>query len=317
MLRGCYDSLGKLTRIALVVFLLISFLITATVGVAYCTDPTRVTFSHSKTSSWADNRASEGYDIEWDLSITGEVTFPVDLSVNNTNTIYPNDSDEVSCEVTTPENEGSIIITVTGSIDVTTEVRRVTRTGHKEVYETKTFPITTPLGEREIPLGEILIPVAIPTTPPIPVNIILKPTLHLSSSIVASASVEGPATISQNNLEWISDGYLEIITVYSSSEAQEGDIITLTIKDINYNWDSWIIVGVYLEVPSIIPEKHVVDSPQLNYQTRNIASDGNVAVPFNIPVIPEFSPISISLIFIAITLVVTLIKKKLKYLRIS
>jgi len=248
------------------------------------------------------NRASDDYDIDLDLSIRGEVTFPVDLSVYNTNTIDPNASDEVSCKVTTPENEGTITITVTGSIDLAKK-GLLPRIGH-EVDETRSISVTTPIDEINISLPPISIEIS--SVPP--VYIILKPTFYLNSSIVASASVEGPATISQNNLEWFSDEAIEIITVYSSSEAQQDDSITLTIKDINYNWDSWIIVGVYLEVPPF-PEKHVVDSPQLIYQTNDITSDGNVAVPFNITVIPEFpSWIILPLIMIAVLAVIVLKK---------
>lgn len=293
------------------VFLLIAFFFVATVGIVYSTDSTRVTFSHQETRPWRGNRGSDigtvEYTVDWDLSITGKVTFPVDISVYNSNQIDPNASDEVNCKVTAPENEGSVTVTVVGSIDVTRE-GLVPITGHKDVSETLSKSTTTPIDEKEIPLGEIPIgPIEIPPAPP--VYVILKPTLNLSSSIIASASVEGPATVSPSNLEWLSDGDIEIIIVYSSSEAQKDDSINLTIRDVNYSWDSWIIVELYF---SLTPSdgKYITESQPLRYQTHNILSDGDVEVPFNITVIPEFPPALILPIFIAVTLAVIMVKKR-------
>jgi len=273
---------------------------------------TRVSFSHQETFPWSDARNvvknPYTYDVEWDLTITGTVTFPVDIDAYNDGTMDPDTDNNVNYKLTTPEKEGEVTFTVIGSIDITYHGTIKDRHAYKDVEKTIPLPVTTPLDEKEIPLGEIPIgPIEIPPAPP--VYIILKPTLHLNSSIVANASVEGPATISPSNLEWLSDGDVEIITVHSSSGAQKDDSIILTIKDVNYSWDSYIVVGLYF---SLTPSDgiHVADSPDLRYQTHNILSDENVTVPFNIPEFPTI--IALVIVFTSVTAILTFAKRRFK-----
>ena len=265
----------------------------------FAQETTRVTFSHEESFSWGDSRTSGEFNVNWNLTITGNVTFPVDFNVYNNETIDPASDDEVNYKLLTPENEGKVIITTIGSINVTKE-GIIPVSGYREVENTTSLPVTTPLGEWEMSFP---IPIPVPVGP-ITVIVTIIPTLYINASIVANATVQGPATISKTEFIWETNGHVETITVHSSSEAQNGDEIVLTVKDISYNWDASITVELKLE------GIHLITSPPYQFETRSLPSDGDITVPFNIQVIPEFTTVALIMTFILATLTVSVIKRK-------
>jgi len=265
---------------------------------------TRVTFSHEESFSWGDSRTSGEFTVDWNLTITGNVSFPVDFNVYNNETIDPASDDEVNYKLVTPENEGEIAITTIGNINVTIE-NIITYTGHAEVENTTSLAITTPLGGWEMSFP---IPIPIPVGPFI-VTVTIVPTLYINASIVANATVQGPATISKTELTWETNGYVETITVHSSTEAQNGDEIALTVKDISYNWDASITVELKLE------GIHLITSPPYQFETHSLPADGDETVPFNIQVIPEFtSPLVLVTVLLFTTVMLLVSKRKLQKL---
>lgn len=265
---------------------------------------TRVTFSHEESFSWGDSRTSGEFTVDWNLTITGNVSFPVDFNVYNNETIDPASDDEVNYKLLTPENEGEVVITIMGSINVTKE-GIIPVSGHKEVENTTSLAVTTPLGEWEMSFP---IPIPVPVGP-IVVTVTIIPTLYINASIVANATVQGPATISKTELTWETSGHVETITVHSSTEAQNGDEIALTVKDISYNWDASITVELKLE------GIHLITSPPYQFETRSLPADGDETVPFNIQVIPEFtSPLVLVTILLFTTVMLLVSKRKLQKL---
>jgi len=260
---------------------------------------TRVAFSHEESFSWGDSRTSGEFTVDWNLTITGNVTFPVDFNVYNNETIDPASDDEVNYKLLTPENEGEVVITIMGSINVTEE-GIIPVSGHKEVENTTSLAVTTPLGEWEMSFP---IPIPVPVGPFI-VTVTIVPTLYINASIVANATVQGPATISETELTWETNGHIETITVHSSSAAQNGDEIALTVKDISYNWDASITVELKLE------GIHLITSPPYQFETRSLPADGSPTIPFNIQVIPEFTSLALIITLILATSAVLIAKRK-------
>lgn len=258
---------------------------------------TKVTFSHEESFSWSNSKTSGEFTVDWNLTITGNVSFPVDFNVYNNETIDPASDDEVSYKLLTPENEGKVVITTVGSINVTTEP---IPSGYIEVENTTSLSVTTPLGEWEMSFP---IPIPVPVGP-ITVIVTIIPTLYINASIAANTTVQGPATISKTELTWETNGHIETVTVHSTSEAQNGDEIVLTVKDMSYNWDASITIELKLE------GVHLITSPPYQFETRSLPAEGDTAVPFNIQVIPEFTIIGLMITLILGTSAVLILKRR-------
>jgi len=287
----------KLVSLRIVKLSVIGLIMMFLVFPVFAQGTTRVTFSHEESFSWGNTRTSGRYTVNWNLTITGSMSFPVDFNVYNNEAIEPASDDEINYKLITPENEGEITITTIGYINVTIE-NLVTYTG--QVENTTSLSVTTPLGEWET---SIQIPIPVPVGPFI-VTVTIVPTLYINASITANATVQGPATISKTELLWETNGHVETVTVHSSSEAQNGDEIAVTVKDISYDWNASITVGLKLE------GEHLITSPPYQFETRSLPADGNPAIPFNIQVIPEFTSLALIITFILITSAVFIAKRK-------
>ena len=261
---------------------------------------TRVTFSHEESFSWSNSEPTYGFTVEWNLSIIGNVSFTVDFDVYNNGTIDPASDDEVYNKLLTPEGEGNINITVIGDINVT-KVGVVPVSGHKEVEKSTSLAVTTPMGEWQ---KNVSIPIPVPVGPII-VTVTIIPTLYINSSISANATVQGLATISETELLWTMNGEVEITTVHSSSDAQIGDEIVLTVKDISYDWNASITVELKLE------GMHLITSPPYQFETQSLPADDEVTVPFHINVVPEFTTVALIATLTIATSAVLIAKRKL------
>jgi len=192
---------------------------------AFIQETARITFLHSEGSSWSDWRETEGYVVEWNLTTAATVSFPVDVEAYNNGTIDLEGEDEVCFRLQTPENEGLVNITVSGYLNVTAK-GIIPVSGYVDFENTTSWPVTTPLGEWETSYA---LPVPVPVGPLV-IIVIVTPTLYVNASVAANATVEGPATISATKLSWNLDGDVENVTVQSSTEAQNGQEITVSAR---------------------------------------------------------------------------------------
>ena len=111
-------------------------------------------------------------------------------------------------------------ITVSGYFNVTAK-GVIPISGYTDFLNTTSWPVTTPLGEWNV---------SYPVPVPVPIGafiivVTVEPTLYVNASVAAEATVQGPATISKNNLSWTVNGDVEAVTVHSLSEADVGDEI--------------------------------------------------------------------------------------------
>jgi hypothetical protein len=243
---------------------------------AFAQEPTRITFLHSEGSSWSDSRETEGYIIEWNLTTTTTVSFPVDVNAYNNGTIDPPSTDQVCFKLSTPEHEGEVNITVSGDVNVTAK-GIIPLTGYTEFQNTTSIPVTTPLGEWTISYP-IPVPVPIGT---IVIVVTVKPTLYVNASVSADVALTGPAIAFTPSLTWKTDGAIENVTVIPV-DAEKGEEIVVSAENFAYNWNASLTVELQLE------GIHLITSPTYWFKTPSLHADGEATVSFNIQVIPEF-----------------------------
>jgi len=243
---------------------------------AFAADTTRITFSHVEASSWSDSRETEGYIVNWNLTTTTIVTFPVDVDTYNNGSINPESSDEVCFRLSTPENEGLVNITVSGFINVTAK-GIIPLTGYTEFQNTTSIPATTPLGEWEISYP---IPVPVPVGAFI-IVVTAIPTLYINASVTANVALTGPAIAFTPPLTWKTDRAIENVTVIPVN-AEKGDEIVVSAENFTYNWNASLTVELKLE------GIHLITSPAYWFETPSLQADGEATVSFSITVIPEF-----------------------------
>ena len=270
-------------------------------GQAFAKEPTRITFQHSEASSWGDSRETEGFIFEWNLTTTTIVAFPVDLSAYNNGTVDPSSTDQVCFKLSTPQNQGLVNITVQGYVNVTAK-GMIPLTGYAEFQNTTSIPTTTPLGEWNI---------SYPIPVPIPIGIIaivvtVKPTLYVNASVSADVALTGPATASSQPLTWKTDEAIENVTV-TPVDAEKGDEIVVSAENFAYNWNASLTVDLELQ------GLHLITSPAYWFETPSLSSDEEVAVSFNIQVIPEFPRVAaVAVLCLAEAALLLHFKKKLK-----
>jgi len=252
---------------------LIIFLFTAS---AFAAGTTRITFSHVEATSWGDTRETEGYIVEWNMTTTTTVSFPVDVDAYNNGTIDPSSTDQVCFKLSTPEYEGTVNITVSGHINITTK-GIIPITGYTEFQNTTSIPATTSLGEWNI---------SYPLPVPVPIGAIIiivtvVPTFYVNASVAANVTVTGPAIAFTPPLTWKTDGAIENVTVIPV-DAELGDEIVVSAHNFTYNWNASLTVELLLQ------GIHLITSPTYWFETPSLQADGEATVSFNIQVIPEF-----------------------------
>jgi len=243
---------------------------------AFALEPTRITFQHSEASSWSDSRETEGYIVNWNLTTTTIVTFPVDIEAYDNGTVDPSSTDQVHFKLSTPEYEGTVNITVSGYVNVTAK-GIIPITGYTEFQNTTSIPATTPLGEWEI---------SYPIPVPIPVGALIIvvtaiPTLYINASVTANVALTGPAIAFTPPLTWKTDGAIENVTVIPVN-AEKGDEIVVSAENFTYNWNASLTVELLLQ------GIHLITSPTYWFETPSLQADREATVSFNIQVIPEF-----------------------------
>jgi len=243
---------------------------------AFAADTTRITFSHVEATSWSDSRETEGYLVNWNLTTTTIVTFPVDIEAYDNGTVDPSSTDQVHFKLSTPEYEGEVNITVSGHINVTAK-GIIPITGYTEFQNTTSIPVTTPLGEWNISYP-IPVPVPIGT---IVIVVTVKPTLYVNASVSADVALTGPAIAFTPPLTWKTDGAIENVTVIPV-DAELGDEIVVSAHNFAYNWNASLTVELKLE------GIHLITSPPYWFKTPSLQADGEATVSFSITVIPEF-----------------------------
>jgi hypothetical protein len=269
-------------------------------GQAFALEPTRITFQHSEGSSWSDSRETEGYIIEWNLTTTTTVSFPVDVEAYNNGTMDPSGTDHVCFKLSTPEYEGTVNITVSGHINVTAK-GIIPLTGYTEFQNTTSIPASTPLGEWNISYP---IPVSIGVGVSITVTVI--PTFYVNASVSADVALTGPAIAFTPLLTWETDGAIENVTVQPVS-AERGDEIVVSAHNFTYNWNASLTVE--LKLGGI----HLITSPPYWFETPSLQADGEATVSFNITVIPEFPRVAaVAVLCLAEAALLLHLKKKLR-----
>jgi hypothetical protein len=267
---------------------------------AFAAGTTRITFSHVEATSWGDTRETEGYIIEWNMTTATTVSFPVDVDAYNNGTIDPSGTDQVCFKLSTPEYEGEVNITVSGHINITTK-GIIPITGYTEFQNTTSIPASTPLGEWNISYP---IPVSIGVGVSITVTVI--PTFYVNASVSADVALTGPAIAFTPLLTWETDGAIENVTVQPVS-AERGDEIVVSAHNFTYNWNASLTVE--LKLGGI----HLITSPPYWFETPSLQADGDVAVSFNIQVIPEFPHVTaVAVLCLAEATLLLHFKKKLK-----
>jgi hypothetical protein len=264
---------------------------------AFAAGTTRITFSHVEATSWGDTRETEGYIVEWNMTTTTTVSFPVDVDAYNNGTIDPSSTDQVCFKLSAPEYEGTVNITVSGHINITTK-GIIPITGYTEFQNTTSIPASTPLGEWNISYP---IPVSIGVGVSITVTVI--PTFYVNASVKADVALMGPAIAFTPPLTWKTDGAIENVTVIPV-DAELGDEIVVSAHNFTYNWNASLTVELKLE------GIHLITSPPYWFKTPSLQADGDVAVSFNIQVIPEFTVAVLMITFTLITSAVLLAKRK-------
>lgn len=283
------------TRKLAVVCMLATLILSAQ---AFAQEPTRITFLHSEGSSWSDSRETEGYIIEWNLTTTTTVSFPVDVDAYNNGTINPPSTDQVCFKLSTPEYEGEVNITVSGYVNVTAK-GIIPLTEYTEFQNTTSIPVTTPLGEWEISYP---IPVPVPVGALV-IVVTVEPTLYINASMTANVALTGPAIAFTPPLTWKTDGAIENVTVIPV-DAEKGDEIVVSAENFTYSWNASLTVELLLQ------GIHLITSPPYWFETPSLQADGDVAVSFNIQVIPEFTVAVLMITFTLITSAVLLAKRK-------
>jgi len=267
---------------------------------AFAAGTTRITFSHVEASSWSDSRETEGYIVEWNMTTTTTVSFPVDVDAYNNGTIDPSSTDQVCFKLSTPEYEGTVNITVSGHINITTK-GIIPITGYTEFQNTTSIPASTPLGEWNISYP---IPVSIGVGVSITVTVI--PTFYVNASVAANVTLTGPAIAFTPPLTWKTDGAIENVTVIPV-DAELGDEIVVSAHNFTYNWNASLTVELKLE------GIHLITSPPYQFETPSLQADGEAAVSFNITVIPEFPHVAaIAVLCLAEAALLLHFKKKLQ-----
>jgi len=267
---------------------------------AFAAGTTRITFSHVEATSWGDTRETEGYIVEWNMTTAATVSFPVDVDAYNNGTIDPSSTDQVCFKLSTPEYEGTVNITVSGHINITTK-GIIPITGYTEFQNTTSIPASTPLGEWNISYP---IPVSIGIGVSITVTVI--PTFYVNASVAANVALTGPATASSQPLTWKTDGAIENVTVIPV-DAELGDEIVVSAHNFTYNWNASLTVELKLE------GIHLITSPPYWFKTPSLQADGEATVSFNITVIPEFPHVAaVAVLCLAEAALLLHFKKKLK-----
>ncbi|MCJ7631408.1 hypothetical protein MUP77_03260 [Candidatus Bathyarchaeota archaeon] len=267
---------------------------------AFAAGTTRITFSHVEATSWGDTRETEGYIVEWNMTTTTTVSFPVDVDAYNNGTINPPSTDQVCFKLSTPEYEGTVNITVSGHINITTK-GIIPITGYTEFQNTTSIPASTPLGEWNISYP---IPVSIGVGVSITVTVI--PTFYVNASVTANVALTGPAIAFTPLLTWETDGAIENVTVIPV-DAELGDEIVVSAHNFTYSWNASLTVELKLE------GIHLITSPPYWFETPSLQADGEATVSFNIQVIPEFPHVAaVAMLCLAETALLLHLKKKLK-----
>lgn len=267
---------------------------------AFAQEATRITFSHVEATSWGDTRETEGYIIEWNMTTATTVSFPVDVDAYNNGTIDPSSTDQVCFKLSTPEYEGTVNITVSGHINITTK-GIIPITGYTEFQNTTSIPASTPLGEWNISYP---IPVSIGIGVSTTVTVI--PTFYVNASVAANVALTGPAIAFTPPLTWKTDGAIENVTVIPV-DAELGDEIVVSAHNFTYNWNASLTVELKLE------GIHLITSPPYWFETPSLQADGEAAVSFNITVIPEFPHVAaVAVLCLAEAALLLHFKKKLK-----
>lgn len=208
---------------------------------AFAAGTTRITFSHVEATSWGDTRETEGYIVEWNMTTTTTVSFPVDVDAYNNGTIDPSSTGHVCFKLSTPEYEGTVNITVSGHINTTTK-GIIPITGYTEFQNTTSIPASTPLGEWNV---------SYPLPVPVPVGVIfitvtVVPTFYVNASVAANVTLTGPAIAFTPPLTWKTDGAIENVTVIPV-DAELGDEIVVSAHNFTYNWNASLTVELKLE----------------------------------------------------------------------
>jgi hypothetical protein len=146
-----------------------------------------------------------------------------------------------------------------------------------EFQNTTSIPASTPLGEWNV---------SYPLPVPVPVGVIfitvtVVPTFYVNASVAANVTLTGPAIAFTPPLTWKTDGAIENVTVQPVN-AKRGDEIVVSAHNFTYNWNASLTVELKLE------GIHLIISPAYWFETPSLQADGDVAVSFNIQVIPEF-----------------------------
>jgi hypothetical protein len=116
-------------------------------------------------------------------------------------------------------------------------------------------------------------------------------------------ALTGPAIAFTPSLTWKTDGAIENVTVIPV-DAELGDEIVVSAENFTYNWNASLTVELKLE------GIHLITSPPYWFKTPSLQADGDVAVSFNIQVIPEFTVAVLMITFTLITSAVLLAKRK-------
>lgn len=267
---------------------------------AFAAGTTRITFSHVEATSWGDTRETEGYIVEWNMTTTTTVSFPVDVDAYNNGTMDPSGTDHVSFKLSTPEYEGEVNITVSGYVNITTK-GIIPITGYTEFQNTTSIPASTPLGEWNISYP---IPVSIGVGVSITVTVI--PTFYVNASVAANVTLTGPAIAFTPPLTWKTDGAIENVTVIPV-DAELGDEIAVSAHNFTYNWNASLTVELLLQ------GIHLITSPTYQFETPSLQADGEATVSFNITVIPEFPHVAaVAVLCLAEAALLLHFKKKLQ-----
>jgi hypothetical protein len=267
---------------------------------AFAAGTTRITFSHVEATSWGDTRETEGYIVEWNMTTTTTVSFPVDVDAYNNGTIDPSSTDQVCFKLSAPEYEGTVNITVSGHINITTK-GIIPITGYTEFQNTTSIPASTPLGEWNISYP---IPVSIGVGVSITVTVI--PTFYVNASVTANVALTGPAIAFTPPLTWKTDGAIENVTVIPV-DAELGDEIVVSAHNFTYNWNASLTVELKLE------GMHLITSPPYWFVTPSLQADGEATVSFSITVIPEFPRVAaVAVLCLAEAALLLHFKKKLR-----
>jgi hypothetical protein len=265
---------------------------------AFAQEATRITFLHSEASSWSDSRETEGFIVRWNVTTTTVVSFPVGVEAFDNGTMDPSGTDKVCFKLSTPQNQGEVNITVSGYVNVTAK-GIIPITGYTEFQNTTSIPVTTPLGEWNISYP---IPVPIPVGALV-IVVTVEPTLYINASVTANVALTGPAIAFTPPLTWKTDGAIENVTVIPVN-AEKGDEIVVSAENFTYNWNASLTVELLLQ------GIHLITSPTYWFETPSLQADGDVAVSFNIQVIPELTATVLMITFTLITSVVLLAKRK-------